>query len=338
MMLHPPPTSVQDWLVDSDATHHTTSSAGNISTLRPLASSNPSSIIVGNGSSLPITSVGDSILPGPFYLNNILLAPDMVQSLLSVRSFTTDNWCYMEFDPFGLSVKDLTTKNMIVRSNSTSLLYTIRLPGSLTLSSSAVAALTAVPHALPAVASTMWHRHLGHPGPDALSSLSQSSFIQCTGKKHDFCHICQLGKHTRLPFCSSSHRAEYPFDLIHLDLWTSPVVSVLGSKYYLVILDDFTHYLWTFPLKLKSDTFTSLFNFFAYVSTQFSRTVKAIQCDNECQFDNSSTRIFLLSHDTQLQMLCPYTSPQNGKGERIIHSVNNVILTLLIQAYLSRCY
>jgi hypothetical protein len=33
------------------------------------------------------------------------------------------------------------------------------------------------------------------------------------------------------------------FDLIHLDLWTSPVVSVSDSMYYLVILDDFTHFL-----------------------------------------------------------------------------------------------
>jgi hypothetical protein len=70
---------------------------------------------------------------------------------------------------------------------------------------------------------------------------------------------------------------------------------VSGSKYYLVILDDFTHYLWTFPLKQKSDTFTTLSNFFAYVATQFSCTVKAIQCDNGCEFDNSSTRTFLLS-------------------------------------------
>jgi hypothetical protein len=37
-------------------------------------------------------------------------------------------------------------------------------------------------------------------------------------------------------------------------------------------------------------------------------------------------------------MLCPYTSPQNGKVERIIRSVNNVICTLLIQASLPGCY
>jgi hypothetical protein len=78
MVLHPPPTSVQDWVAVSDVTHHTTPSVSNISTLRPLVSSNPSSIVVGNGSSLPITSVADSVLPGPFYLNNILLAPNMV--------------------------------------------------------------------------------------------------------------------------------------------------------------------------------------------------------------------------------------------------------------------
>jgi hypothetical protein len=202
----------------SDVTHHTTTSVGNISTLHPLASSNPSSIIAGNGSSLSITSVGDSVLLGPFYLSNILLAPDMVQRLLSVHRFTIDNWCSMEFAPFNLSVKDLTTKNVIIRSNSTGPLYTMRLPRSLTQSSSVVAALAAVPHTLTIVAPTMWHHRLGHPGPDAFSSLSRSSFIQCTSKKHDFCHACQLGKQTRLPFCSSLHRAEHLFDLIHLDL------------------------------------------------------------------------------------------------------------------------
>jgi hypothetical protein len=172
--------------------HHTTPLVGNISTLRHLASTNPSSIVVGNDSSLPITLVGDSVLPRPFYLNNILLAPDMVQSLLSVHHFTGDNWRSMEFDrsmefgPFGLYVKDLTTKNVIIRSNSTGSLYTMCLPGSLTPSSSPCcyspcSYCCCSDHVAPS---------LGHSGPDALSSLSRSSFIQCTRNKHDFCHAC----------------------------------------------------------------------------------------------------------------------------------------------------
>jgi hypothetical protein len=169
----------------------------------------------------------------------------------------------MEFDPFGLSVKNLTTGNVIDRSNSTSPLYTIRLPSSFTSPSTAVAAIVTL---------TTWHRRLGHPGPDSLASLSRSSLINYKSSPHELCHACQLGKHTRLPFASSTHRAVKPFDLVHLDLWRSPIVSVSGYKYYLVILDDCTHYLWAFPLKLKSDTFTTLSNFFAYVSTQFGCT------------------------------------------------------------------
>jgi hypothetical protein len=46
------------------------------------------------------------------------------------------------------------------------------------------------------------------------------------------------------------------FNLIHCDLWTSLIVSISGYKYYLVILDDHSHYVWTFPLRVKSDTFS----------------------------------------------------------------------------------
>ena len=137
-----------------------------------------------------------------------------------------------------------------------------------------------------------------------------------------------------LPFPVSTSRATHNFDLIHCDLWTSPILSVSGFKYYLVILDDCSHYLWTFPLKLKSDAFLTIAHFFAYVSTQFGRTVKAIQCDNGKEFDNSSSRTFFLTHGVHLRMSCPYTSSQNGKAERIIRSTNNVVRSLLFQASL----
>jgi transposase InsO family protein len=246
----------------------------------------------------------------------------------------------MEFDPFGLSVKDLTTRNMIARSNSTGQLYTLRLPSFTASSHTSPCAMSTIvaPRILAAVTTSTWHRRLGHPGPDTLSSMSRSSFISCTSITHDFCHACQLGKHTQLPFSSSSSRAEKAFDLLHLDLWTSPIISVSGSKYYLVILDDFTYYLWTFSLKQKSDTFTTLSIFFAYVATQFSCTVKVVQYDNGREFDNSSTRTFLLSKGVQLRMSCPYTSPQNGKSERIIRTINNIIRMLLIQASLPGRY
>jgi hypothetical protein len=134
MALQPPHNSVNDWVAYSGALHHTTHSVSNISNPHPLNSTSPSSIVVGNGSTLPVTSIGNLVIPGPFYLNNILLARDIVQNLLSVHRFTTNNWCSMEFDPFGLSVKDLTIRNVIGRSNSTGPLYMLCLPSSTTSS------------------------------------------------------------------------------------------------------------------------------------------------------------------------------------------------------------
>jgi hypothetical protein len=72
------------------------------------------------------------VLFGPFYVNDVLLAPDLVQSLLSIRHFTTDNSCSIEFDPFGLSMKDLATSRVLARYDSTGPLYTLPLPTSTT--------------------------------------------------------------------------------------------------------------------------------------------------------------------------------------------------------------
>jgi hypothetical protein len=123
---------VTDWVVISGATNHMTPHPGHILSPRPPSLVHPSSILVDNSSILPVTSVGDSVLSGPFYLNDVLVAPDLVQSLLSIHRFTTDNSCSVEFDPFGLFVKDLATKRMLTRYDSIGLLYTLPLPTSTT--------------------------------------------------------------------------------------------------------------------------------------------------------------------------------------------------------------
>jgi hypothetical protein len=112
------PPVVTDWVTDFGTSNHTTSSAGNLPSVRPPLPTNPSSIIVGNGSSLLVTSVGNAAFSGSFYLNNVLVTPDIIQNLLSVRHFTIDNWCSIEFDPYDLSVKDLSSQNVIARCNS----------------------------------------------------------------------------------------------------------------------------------------------------------------------------------------------------------------------------
>jgi hypothetical protein len=67
----------------------------------------------------------DASIPGSFRLHNVLVAPDIIQHLLSVLQITTNNSFSMEFHPFGLSEKDHATWTLLTR-NDTSGPYTPR--------------------------------------------------------------------------------------------------------------------------------------------------------------------------------------------------------------------
>jgi hypothetical protein len=143
----------------------------------------------------------------------------------------------MEFNPFDIFVKDLSPRNVLTRCNRSRPLYTMCL-----LSHPAPTSPTSTPSALVASVST-WHRRLSHLGVDILFKLSHDSSVIYSKRTHDLFHACQLGHHIHLPFVSSNSRADNNFDLTHCDLWTSPVVSISGYKYYLIILDDHSYFM-----------------------------------------------------------------------------------------------
>jgi small nuclear ribonucleoprotein (snRNP)-like protein len=209
----PPPSPTTDWVIYSGASFHTTPTASSLSYSHPPHPSHPPSIVVGNGSTLPVTSVGASVLPGPFSLNDVLVSPGLTHPHLSVRRITSDNHCSMEFDPWGLIIRHLPTRAVLARCDSSGPLYSLHLtstPPTSVTSSHALATTTT---------SVIWHRRLGHPRPDVMSQLSSRSGISYTrGSSERLCHACQLGRHTRLPFSTSTSRAAQAFDLVHCDL------------------------------------------------------------------------------------------------------------------------
>jgi hypothetical protein len=101
--------SGMDWIFDSGDSSHMSSLSNMLSNF----SSTPfSSIILGNGSSIPIYCTGQTSIPTPtksLLLCDVLVAPALIKNLISVRQFTRDNLVSIEFDPFGLFVKDYDT-------------------------------------------------------------------------------------------------------------------------------------------------------------------------------------------------------------------------------------
>ena len=123
-----------------------------------------------------------------------------------------------------------------------------------------------------------------------LSHIFQCYLISCNKSKTSdtcLCHACQLGKHVRLQFDQSKSHTS-PFELIHSIIWVSPISSHCGYRYFLIFLDDFSHYCCIYPLKHKHKVFTHFLHFHALIKNQFHATIKMFLCDNGTEYPNSS--------------------------------------------------
>lgn len=68
------------------------------------------------------------------------------------------------------------------------------------------------------------------------------------------------------------------------------------------------------------------------ILTQFERSIKCFQRDHGGEYDNSLFQKFSKHHGFEFRFSCPHTSSQNGKAERKIRTLNNIIRTLLIHS------
>ncbi|GJY23653.1 hypothetical protein Tco_0397311 [Tanacetum coccineum] len=115
------------------------------------------SVSVGDGHSIPVTNSGHSISPTPrrpLHSNNVLITPNIVTYLISVRQFVWDNYYIVEFDAFGFSVKDFITRRVLLCCDSVGDLYPVTKP-------------SIILHAFLASQYT-WHQRLGHPRSEVL--------------------------------------------------------------------------------------------------------------------------------------------------------------------------
>jgi hypothetical protein len=294
-----------DWYMDFGASSHMTGDQGNLSKYFPSLLHDSSQVVVGNGSHLPILGTGSTHLCAPninFLLASVLHTPALVSNLVSVRKFTRDNLCSVEFDPFGFSVKDLITRNTIPRSNSSGDLYPF---AGFSKTTNNIALSTTVSSV------DLWHRRLGHPSSASLLHLLSKFRVSCTNNRSapSTCEACHKSKHVRLPFPNSRTVTYFPFQIVHCDLWTSPIESITGFKYYLIMIDDYSRYTWTFPLRLKSDVPATIRDFYQYVLTEFRLPIQSVQCDNGREFDNHALRSIFSHHGIVFRLSCPHTSP-----------------------------
>jgi transposase InsO family protein len=120
-----------------------------------------------------------------------------------------------------------------------------------------------------------------------------------------------------------------PLELLHMDLF-GPIayISIDGSKYYLVIVDDYSRFTWVFFLQEKPQIQETLKVFLSRAQNEFGLGLKKIRSDNGTEFKNSQTEGFLEEEGIKHEFSSPYTPQQNGVVERKNRTLLNMARTM----------
>jgi hypothetical protein len=131
-----------------------------------------------------------------------------------------------------------------------------------------------------------WHQSLGHPNSQKLQSLVCNNLLSTSSNNVSPCSSCILGKISHLSLASVEHTSTTPFQIIHSDVWgPAPMLSSMGHHFFMLFIDDFTHFTWIYFLKYKSDVYEIYLNFKKLVERQFKTKIQAFHsnCGGEYQ-------------------------------------------------------
>lgn len=97
----------------------------------------------------------------------------------------------------------------------------------------------------------------------------------------NFCNSCHVSKSCKLSFPLSSTIITEPLELIVSDLWgSSPVLSRNGYRYYFLLVDVFSKFIWIYPIARKSDAFPLFVTFKTKIENFLNKKIKVFQSDN----------------------------------------------------------
>jgi transposase InsO family protein len=150
-------------------------------------------------------------------------------------------------------------------------------------------------------------------------------------EKDRVCSACQAGKQVG---AHHPHKnimmTDRPLELLHMDFF-GPIayISIDGSKYCLVIMDDYSRFTWVFFLQETSQTQETLKGFLRRAQNEFGLRIKKIRSDNGTEFKNSHIEGFLEEEGIKHEFSSPYTPQQNGVVERKNRTLLDLARTML---------
>ncbi|KAJ3540638.1 hypothetical protein NMY22_g4216 [Coprinellus aureogranulatus] len=342
------PHSPNLFFTDTGATVHISNDRNDFINIRPVHNRSVKGV---GGSMIIATAIGDiklKISADDFItLRDALLIPNSTVRLISVSKMARDSRIVSHFDDEGcwFTLKD--SGRAIARGT----LQANRNLYALNTYDQEHSALVAQHQ--PSWES--WHYRLGHANYQTIYNMAKTAKVEGMPstpppEKPPKCEFCVLGKQVRSSVPKQREegsRATRKLEKVWVDLSGPHSVSRLGNRYVMNIVDDFSAFPWSIPLKSKDQAASELKKWQLARENELGTKVAIYRTDNG-ELKSHEMDAWFASKGTVQETTAPHTSAHIGRVERMHRTLMNKARTMRIYAkcppntwdefYLTACY
>ncbi|CAI7857268.1 unnamed protein product, partial [Closterium sp. NIES-54] len=193
----------------------------------------------------------------------------------------------------------------------------------------------------------LWHHRLGHPSLPRLRGMASRTLVSSLPRSlpplppgpAPTCVPCIEGRQRADPHSSEFPPTKAPLETLHMDAWGSARVRGQGHEcYFLLVIDDNSHYTTVFPLRRKGEVTEVLINWIRGARCQLSESfgsdfpVLRLHSDRGGEFSSDLLRALCRAKGIRQTFTLPASPQKNGIAERRIGMVMDVARTSMIHA------
>ncbi|CAI7851919.1 unnamed protein product [Closterium sp. NIES-54] len=186
----------------------------------------------------------------------------------------------------------------------------------------------------------LWHHRIGHPSISRLRATSSQRLVlglprvlpSLPPSLAPPCGLCVEGRLRATPHSSLRPTTE-PFDTLHLDVWGP--ASRPGPEreiFFLVVVDNYSHYTTVFPLAKKFDVTSTLIRWLLTIADTRGHRVSCLHSDRGGEFLFGILAGFCREQGIRKSWTLPKSPQQNGISDRRISLVMEIARTSMTHA------